>query len=49
MDLIALPTHMPVYHICLEARKQYQIPLNPEIANCCELLCRCWELNLGPV
>lgn len=43
MDMIALPTHTPMYHMCLKARKGYQIPHNPGIVNCCELL---WLLGI---
>lgn len=32
----------------VEARKDIGV-LGAEATGCCELLCRCWELNSGPL
>jgi hypothetical protein len=31
-----------------EVRRRHQISSRTRARGCCELLCRCWELNPGP-
>jgi hypothetical protein len=47
-----LPANMSVHHmhthVSVEIRRGYWIP-GAGVTDSCELLCGCWELNLGPL